>query len=545
MLVATAGLAGLLLLVATAMTAAAHANLIETDPANGAVVPEAPAEITLTFDEPVQVRDDSIQVIDASGAGLDVSARTSDSSVIVELPDGLDDGTYVVSWRVISADTHAVAGGFLFSIGAPSDASASVDDRVADPGVRTALAITRAAGYLGLLVAVGMVVFRVAVLPPSMRVSRWTDRLDRPVPGAVAMAVAALALQLPLTAAQQSGEGLHVVVDPEAWREQAAADPGLAVVLVITGTMVAAAAGRRAALGPVGAAAVFAGGAIALGSLAVVGHTRTFGPAWLVTGSHLLHVTTAAVWLGGLVALWLTLPRAMREDPAAGGAVVARFSALAAPLVLALAGLGVTLGWRTLGSWTALFGTTYGVVLLVKVGVALLVVAVAAVNRFRLMPALLRDPSQPMLRRTVGVEAGVLVAVLALTGFLVDNNPRDGVPVAPEDGGATVEAQTVEREFSGGRLSLRVTPGTLGTNAVEFDLAGPDGAPLEPLAEPRVRLSLPAAGLGPFDRPVTPTAPGAYQVTADFPLEGEWTIEISVRISEFDEPVVRIPLGVR
>ena len=104
-----------------ASPAFAHAQLLGTSPASGAVLTSPPAHVVLTFGEAVQAPPTAIEVFSAAGQQL----RTGPAGhppgrpdqVEVTLPSSLH-GTYVVSWRVISADTHPVQGAFDFSVGA-------------------------------------------------------------------------------------------------------------------------------------------------------------------------------------------------------------------------------------------------------------------------------------------------------------------------------------------------------------------------------------------------------------------------------------------
>ncbi len=112
---------------------------------------------------------------------------------------------------------------------------------------------------------------------------------------------------------------------------------------------------------------------------------------------------------------------------------MSRFSTLAGGLVAALALTGVLLGWRIVGSWSRLFGETWGRLLLVKVALVCVVLAMAAWNRYRLVPRVTegvghddRRAGIGLVRRAVVAEAAVLVAVLAITGFLTQKPPGGG-----------------------------------------------------------------------------------------------------------------------
>ncbi len=539
LLAALAGLTLAFLAVAANVPAAAHAQLLETDPADGSVLPASPDELTLTFSEPVRLVEDSVRVLDPGGSDVDAVSRVVDEQVIVELPGEVGDGTYLVSWRVVSADSHPITGAFTFSVGAPSENTAETatgEDQ--GGGVTVAAVVTQTAGYVGLLTAAGLVTFQAVLLPGALRASAGARRLRGLALGGAVMAGIALLFTLPLTSAQQTGDDLRAVADPKAWTDQLSADAGLAAWLAIAGLTVGLLLTRRRQLGPVRAGMALAAAGLAVGALALVGHSRTFGPGWLVVSSDVLHVACAAVWLGGLIGLWVIL-RDADVEPVAASVVVARFSATAAFLVFGLAVAGVFLGWRIVGSWSALFGTAYGVTLLVKVALATAVVAVAAYNRYRLLPQMARVPSWAGLRRTVSAEAGVIMVILALTGFLVEQNPRE------DDSAGPPGPVAVQADIGDGRVDLRLTPGTQGDNTLEFNLTDEAGDPLTPHHPPTVRITHPAAELGPFEHEVTETGSGSYEASVNVPRSGEWVVEVAVRVSEFEEPIARLPVEVR
>jgi copper transport protein len=302
-------------------------------------------------------------------------------------------------------------------------------------------------------------------------------------------------------------------------------------------------------------AVAFAGIALAWGTVALVGHTRTYGPAWLVLSADILHVTTAGTWLGGLVGLAVLMSRttevAAPSAAPSAARTVAGFSRSAAGLVALLGVGGILLGWRILRSWGALFGTTYGIALLTKVGIAAVVVTVAAHNRFKLVPRVSVADRESggaaawgMLRRTVRVEASLLVLILAVTGVLVTRSPVQDRAVAASAGSAG-SPLVLEAALGTGRAVARLTPGSVGVNSLELSLLDGAGEPITPVSTPELTVRLPAASVGPLSRPLSRTGPGRYQAVADFPLPGTWTVQVSVRTSKYDNPVARFTLEIR
>src|SRR5688572_18185337 len=108
--------------LAWAVPAHAHTELRSTDPASGATLQSPPSRVLLGFSEPVEVSFGSIRLVDAAGGDIETGpARHPEEGsrfVAVDLPD-IDAGTYVVAWRVLSADAHPIQGAFTFTVATP------------------------------------------------------------------------------------------------------------------------------------------------------------------------------------------------------------------------------------------------------------------------------------------------------------------------------------------------------------------------------------------------------------------------------------------
>src|SRR5260370_4595280 len=105
----------LLLLLATG-EASAHAFLDRAEPRVGNKVATAPREVTLWFTQKLEPAFSSMTVTNAAGQRVDTGKpRVSGSQMSVSLRGG-GAGTYHVSWRVLSVDTHTTDGNFTFQV---------------------------------------------------------------------------------------------------------------------------------------------------------------------------------------------------------------------------------------------------------------------------------------------------------------------------------------------------------------------------------------------------------------------------------------------
>lgn len=180
-----------------------------------------------------------------------------------------------------------------------------------------------------------------------------------------------------------------------------------------------------------------------------------------------VHLLATGLWFGGLVPLALFL-RAQRAGPSSAAAavqlVVHRFSALAFGCVAGLLITGGVNTWTLVGSVPALVGTPYGHLLLFKLALLGLVLGVAAVNRYRWVPALgAGGPAAPLgaFAGTVLLEAGVASGILLVVGFLGIAPP--GAHVAPVWPFAVRLSWRSPASLPGGWVALLVTTmGVLG-----------------------------------------------------------------------------------
>ncbi|MFD9100863.1 copper resistance CopC/CopD family protein [Streptomyces virginiae] len=391
-------------LLATLFTAAApataHAALTASDPTDGAVVATAPAQVTLSFSEQVAMGDDSIRVLDPQGRRVDTGElRDMCSGNTVRygtaLHSGLPNGTYTVAWQAVSADSHPISGAFTFSIGAPSATEVSLPTTTAGGGpVGIAYGIARYAAYAGFTVLVGGAAFillcwrRGAAQRPLQKlvVRAWVTL--------TAATLAMLVLRTPYTGSGRFADifdldGLRAVLETKTGASLVsrllllgAAALFVAVLFGVYARRMQDATSEKEdkdtgdlTFGLAIGGAVVAGGIAATWALSE--HASTGIQPGLAMPADILHMLAVATWLGGLSALLV----ALHKVPGIERSTVRRFSGVAFVSVVVLAVTGVYQAWRQTGSWSALTGTEYGRLLLLKVALVAVLLGVAYMSR--------------------------------------------------------------------------------------------------------------------------------------------------------------------
>lgn len=532
---------GLLLVGFTATPAAAHASLVSVDPADGARLDESPDHVTLVFTEHVSADLGGVRVLDSDGRDVQVgAARVSGGELQVDLQPDLPEGTYVISYRVVSADGHPVRGGSVFGVGdvtVDSGALGRVGSTDGDRVWDVVGAIGRGLAYAGILLAAGGTAFLVLVhrdpdAPERMRLPSVVRR------AAIVGGVAAL-VALPVQAALGTGQGPGSLLDDGVLGEvlRDGVGPGLAAALV--GLVLLVVAGDRA---PVVA---LTGAVLAAASFAASGHTRAGGTATLATLADITHLLAVAAWGGGLVFLWLALKlrhRSGSADPTATVGLVTRFSSLATVTVLLVGATGLALAWSEVRSLSGLLDTTYGRLVLTKAAVVLVIAGLSAYNHFRLVPALAQGKATAalaQLRATLRVEALALTVVLALTAVLVVTTPARTLAE-----GGVVEDVTELADV--GTVQVTVSPAQAGVNTIHLYLFDPSGRPADIAETITLELSLGAADLGPIERDALRAGPAHFQLDGDdLAVGGTWTITVRARVDRFTEATgtVEIPVA--
>jgi copper transport protein len=588
---AVLAVAGGVLLVA-ASPAFAHAELAESDPAPGAVLDASPPNVTLQFTETVRADNGGIRLFDADGERVDRGGTTvSGRTVRLPVPK-LDDGSYVVTWRVLSADSHPIQGAFTFQVGEGGGAAATsrevtglanrlLGEQGGDPIVGAVYGVVRGLVFAGLALLIGGAAFA-ALIASSARASKLARRIVGL--GWVVTFVATLAgllLYGPYVSGLGLGDAFSTSLLDETLGERfgqiwllrmvvlLAAVPVLAVLFRRERTATEIEADVDARPGPLPSwwlplAALLAIALAATPGLA--GHAVSGDWVTAAVVADTFHVLAMAVWLGGLVLLGAVTLRSRVVEHLRDA--VPRFSRVALGCMVVLVATGAFQTWRQVGSLDALRSTDYGRILAVKLVLFAAVIVFAAFSReivLRLFGTV--EPSSPPvplvaggsdddlpppddqvdgyeideqaelrhLRRSVWAEVVLAFAVLVATALLVNAAPARTAEAGTADGGAvgvTMKSDKVWVDFT-------ATPGTAGRNDIHVNTLNPAGAPLD-VEDLTVSISLADRKIAPIDLALRRLAPGHYYAPGfDVPIAGDWQVIAKPLLSEFDEPTLR------
>ncbi|SBT37059.1 copper transport protein [Micromonospora narathiwatensis] len=537
-------LAGLLvtlvaLLLAPATPASAHAVLVSTSPTASAVVPNAPAEVVLTFSEGVRKVPGKIRVIAPDGSRADRGEPTFNGTVVtIPVDPSGARGTYLVSYRVISADSHPVSGAFTYSVGAPSTPPTdSGTDNRANPVVENAVKVVKFAGYLGLLLLVG---------PALVLAALWPRRLSRRGPARLAwsglglLVVATLAelwLQVPYTAGgglfEVTGSGLGDVLGSAYGTAHLVRLGLLAAAAFLLRPLFAGPVGRTDGiiLGILGGATLF--------TWPLAGHPAASPAPAVSVVVDAVHLGSMAVWLGGLVMLATFLLR--RADERELDAILPIWSRWATLAVAALLLAGTVQALIEVATPAALVDTTYGRLLLAKIGLFALVIGVAAYSRalVRRRTAAGRPGS---MRRAVVAELAITAVVLGVTANLVQTTPARTAAANVAGSSAGYFSSTLTSPIYS--LQVELDPAERGNNSIHLYAYTPDNRP-QPVKEWKATAALPSAGIEPIEIPLLGLTDNHAYGEISLPAAGQWQLRFTLRTTEIDQATVTATVPIK
>jgi copper transport protein len=496
---------------APARPARAHASLLAAVPADNVTIPDPPQNFQLDFNEPVSPS--VMRLIGPDGQAITLTnARAANKSVTVAAPPMPQRGSYILSWRVISADGHPVGGVVNFAIGHPSTG-------VRAPPVKGAAAVHGAIWAaqfilsIGLFIGVGGMAFTVWLVP------------RRPMPGRAIIAAAMIAgmaaavASLPFQGLDALAEPLSQAWQPAVWAAGFATSWGSSVALAVAtlaAGLVALRLDRRTLARSTALLAVIGIGLAQVAS----GHASTAVPLLSIPAAF-LHSLCVALWVGSL------LPLAMVVR-AGDQIALQRFSALIPVPLLILIATGIVLTTIGFDRFDAFWTTDYGLVLSAKLAVVVVMLALAAVNRYALVPRLAAGVGR--LVTAIATEFALAIVILGIVGLWRFTPPPRTL--------AAAETTFIHFHAEPAMAQIDLTPERARGAAVSIAVTDDD---LNPVAAKEVVLVIwnPSAGIEPIRRSAAFEGGSQWRITGlHIPIAGVWRMRVEILISDFEKVMI-------
>lgn len=542
----------------------------------------------MRFSEPINVGPESVRIIASSGEAvktLPPKVLPGSAGIMRQRVPILDNGTYVVTWRILSGDAHPVRGAFTFSVGEISGGSAGkniandfLSGGTTQRSVDTAYAVIRGLVYLAMAVLIGglfasIFVWRRALEHQSVRRLLWTAWS-----GLLVLTLVAFGVQ----GSYASGENLSGVFDTSLWSSTWSSRIGtvllirvLLVLALLPLMMLISKAERRGWWSP-STLLLLVGIAITPG---LGGHASVGSQSWVAMFADALHVLAMSAWLGGLILLVVLATSGNTEEAIDSMPIWSRVATLSVLLVLLT---GVARGYRELGGLSEILGSTYGRLLSLKVGLVLVALLLATLARDAVQRRWGLDPEElaaadeerheldlagerppkrrghslvpnetgvstlayvlpeatarRRLLRSVFAEVALLLLAIGATSVLVNTAPPQSLQRGPWS--STLEV---------GKLlaDVNVSPARTGANEVHLTLNAAGGGPAQVL-DVAVEFSLPSADIPPIDVELR-SAGIAHYTSVGFtpPVAGDWTMTLKVLVDPITEESATATVPIR
>jgi copper transport protein len=598
--------------MAWATDASAHASVSSTSPESGSTVTQSPKAVTITFDQGVSVPSGGVRILNekAERIGVEkprtVSKAGKPNTVSVAIPK-LEMGAYVVSWRAVSEDGHPIRGAFTFRVGQTGNQAAVarlarelLTNGNTDPALSLAVAIARVLSFASMVLLLGGVAYVLLIRTQS----QGNDaRVAKVLRGASVVAglsgLAAVVLFGPFVA----GESFGGLADGTLLDDTISTSIGRsmllrAVALVVLGWLTLLTLHRLSTsthqygvahgnngIRRIDYAALLGVSFIVVGLSSAIGHGAS--GRWRLLGAVAtgLHLAAASTWIGLLVMVLAATSQAglpakaraklaKRSTPSTTTAVptteaillsIERFSTVAFWSVVVLVLSGTLNGVRQTESLQGLTATSYGHLLLIKLGIVVVLVGLGWVSRRSLehrhaalaegkdlspeplaaQPDALGSantskdripPALAAIRRRMTIETFLAIAVVVVTALLVNSPPPIEVLGRPVT--VTMHGKTL-------LLDTTVSPAQAGANRLHFYALTPEGQ-TQAVEAMTVTASMPASDIAPIDLKVVRAGPNHFQaLNADLPVKGPWRFTVEVQLDTFTAESVAATVTIR
>ncbi|MFP3509891.1 copper resistance protein CopC [Peribacillus sp. SIMBA_075] len=501
--------------------ASGHATVISSNPSPNEVMDTLPEKISIQFSENIQPAFHSLEVFSQDGDKIQIqdSAISEQSEKVLEAKwkGTIDEGIYYIKWRVVSSDGHPIEGTIPFQFG---DSTVLPNQEISKVNAGFPDSITvflQSLQYICFAALTGILFFQLSLMKGS-RLFEASSRARLYLWLSYAGLAFSIFCSLPLKVTIDAGVGWADAFNGTFIKEVLNATSFgtiwiieillllllfLVIYFMLENTLIKSL--------PFLSFIIIA---ILMVCKALTGHTAAVPNQVLAVLMDFLHLLSMALWLGGLLALLVILPglanRQADDKKIFYWSIIQRFSRWSFLFVIILIISGIYSSLQHVPTIHSLINTTYGQLLLAKIGLMLVMIVLGAFHYFR------GKKRVKKLGYSVGMEFGLGIVVLIVAALLTNVQTAMSSP-------GPIEKTLLTNENN--EVTLMVTPNKVGDNLIQVDLSN-GGKPIAEIEQLTITMQPVDTPGGEIKLQMKEKSTGTFASKSIITMPGKWNIHI-------------------
>ena len=527
--------------------ASAHPFLLDSEPGQGQNAPAGTTQIITNYSEAVEIGFSELRVYDANGNQIDNKDTTynnGETSLIVTTPP-LEDGVYTITSKVLSKiDGHLVQAAIVFGVGDVKIDSSLLEKQESSETTFIPESIARFPGLVGQTIVLGGVIVSITI---------WSSQQTR-----FREVFADINEQFKVKFSKIIGIGViatfasnFIMLGVQTWRlETSPLDVigttfgttwliRMIITIIIIGLWFWME--KKNEITIKGQIPLLIASLILIATTTMMGHgasTELEAP-WILDYSHNL---LSSIWIGGVIFFaFVALPTITKIENSIKEKItlslIPRFSGLFIIAIGILIITGPTLLWFLDDNVASLTDSTYGKLILIKIGIAAVMIAFGGLYQVKFMRDTY-DFEKLDISKKIGkplkIEAGLGIALLAVVALLVNSSLPAGEIQSADALQGTFGYESVL--FSeNAKFDVKVLPAGIGSNTISVIVTSYDDKPLADISGLKVKVSNPQKNISPIEAEVIEDVQDSitkYSADATFGFAGNWQIELEAQRAE-------------
>ncbi|MEC9087339.1 MAG: CopD family protein, partial [Thermoproteota archaeon] len=524
--------------------ASAHPFLLETVPGQGQNSPIGVTQIISKYSEAVEIDFSELKVYDANGNQIDnrdTSYNDGETSLIVTTPP-LEEGVYTLTSKVLSkVDGHLVQAAVVFGVGDVQVDTSMLDSQETSETTFIPESVARFPGLVGQTIVLGGVIVSITIWSSQQTRFRelfsdineqFKKRFSKIIGYGVIATFASNFIMLGVQTWRLEVSPIEVIGTTfgTTWLIR------MIITIIIIGIWFWME--KRKEISIKGQIPLLVASLILIATTTMMGHgaSTELEAAWILDYAHNL---LSSIWIGGVIFFaFVALPTISKTDDALRNKItlslIPRFSGIFIIAIGILIITGPTLLWFLDDNVGALTESTYGKLIMIKIGLAVAMIAFGGMYQVKF----LKNPSNyeslnisKRISKPLKLEAGLGIALLAVVALLVNSSLPEGEIQSADALQPTFGYESIL--FSeNAKFDVKVEPAGIGQNTISVIVSSFDDKPLDDISGLKVKVSNPQKNISPILAEVSETVQSSitkYTADATFGFAGNWQIELEAQ----------------